>query len=65
MHGLTNDLTWVEERSVMALANYVPHVSQVVAQIGGLPTGELARRFLHVRGERRGRGGRERTGKGP
>ena len=26
--GLTNDLTWAEERSAMALANYVPHVSQ-------------------------------------
>ena len=33
MHGLTNDLTQAEERSTMALANYIPCVSQKVAQI--------------------------------
>ena len=26
--GLTNDLSWVEEKSVVALANYVPCISQ-------------------------------------
>ena len=31
--GLANNLTWAEERSAMALANYVPHVSQEAAQI--------------------------------
>ena len=36
VHGLINDLTWAEERSAMALANYVPHVSQEVAQIAKL-----------------------------
>ena len=34
--GLTNDLTWAEERWVMALANYVLCVSQEVAQIAKL-----------------------------
>ena len=34
--GLTNDLTWVEEKSAMALANYVPHVSQEAAHIARL-----------------------------
>ena len=29
--GLTNDLTWCEEKSAMALANYVPCISQEVA----------------------------------
>ena len=32
-HGLANDLTWTEERSAVALANYVPHVSQEAARI--------------------------------
>ena len=32
-YGLTNDLTWVEERSTVALANYVPCVSQEAACI--------------------------------
>ena len=32
MHGLTNDLTWAEERSTMALANYMLCVSREVAQ---------------------------------
>ena len=34
--GLTNDLTWAEERSTMALANYVPHASAESAQIARL-----------------------------
>ena len=33
VHGLTNELTWVEERSTMALVNYVLHVSQEAVQI--------------------------------
>ena len=31
--GLTNDLTWAEERSAVALANYVPCIPDEVAQI--------------------------------
>ena len=34
--GFTNDLTWAEEKSTMALANYVPCVSQEVARIARL-----------------------------
>ena len=41
MCGLTNDLTWDEERSAMALANYVPHVSQEVAWIARLGARQL------------------------
>ena len=33
VHGLTNDLTWAEERSTMALANYVLHIPQEAARI--------------------------------
>ena len=36
VRGLTNDLTWAEERSAMALANYMPRISQEVAQIARL-----------------------------
>ena len=32
-HGLTNDLTWAEERSSIALANYFPHIPEEAAQI--------------------------------
>ena len=32
VHGLTNDLTWAEERSAMALANYVPRIPVEVAR---------------------------------
>ena len=39
--GLTNDLTWAEKRSAMALANYMPHVSQEVAQITRLGACQL------------------------
>ena len=41
VHGLTNDLTWMEERSAMALVNYVPHISQEVAQIARLGACQL------------------------
>ena len=34
--SLANDLTWVEEKSIVALANYVPCVSQEAAQIARL-----------------------------
>ena len=33
VHGLTNDLTWAEEMSTIALANYVPHIPEEAAQI--------------------------------
>ena len=39
--GLTNDLTWAEERSAVALANYVPHVSQEAAWIARLVAHQL------------------------
>ena len=32
-HGLANDLTWAEERSAVALANYLPHIPDEVARI--------------------------------
>ena len=34
--GITNDLSWVEEKSAMVLVNYVPCVSQEVVCIAGL-----------------------------
>ena len=33
VHGLVNDLTWAEERSALALANYVPCIPAEAAQI--------------------------------
>ena len=51
-HGLANDLTWAEERSAMALANYVPHGPQEVARSTRLGAHQL----LHVGGGRRGGG---------
>ena len=39
--GLTNDLTWAEERSTVALANYMPCVSQEVARITRLGACQL------------------------
>ena len=39
--GLTNDLTWAEERSMVALENYVPHIPEEAAQITGLWTHHL------------------------
>ena len=40
-HGVTIDLSWVEEKSAVALANYVPCISQEVAHIAGLRTRRL------------------------
>ena len=51
-HDLTNDLTWAEEGSIMALANYILRVPQEVAQITRLG----AHGLLHIRGGRRGAG---------
>ena len=34
--GVTNDLSWVEERSAVALANYVPHIPQEADHIAEL-----------------------------
>ena len=36
MCGLTNDLTWAEERSTVALVNYVPHALVEAARIAKL-----------------------------
>ena len=33
VHGLTNDFTWAEERSAIALANYVPCIPEEAAWI--------------------------------
>ena len=41
MRILTNDLTWAEEKSAMALANYVPCISQEVARIARLGACQL------------------------
>ena len=35
-HGVANDLSWVEERSAVVLANYVPRIPQEAAHIAGL-----------------------------
>ena len=35
-HGLTNDLSWAEERSAVALADYVPHFPQEADRIAEL-----------------------------
>ena len=40
-HGVTNDLSWAEEKSAVALANFVPRVSQEAARITGLGTHRL------------------------
>ena len=32
-HGVANDLSWVEERMVVTLANFVPHVPQEVDHV--------------------------------
>ena len=34
--GITNDLSWAEERSAVALANFEPHVPQEAAHIARL-----------------------------
>ena len=40
-HGLANDLSWAEERSAVALANYVPHASVEVVWISGIRAGQV------------------------
>ena len=35
-HSITNDLSWAEERSAVAWANYMPRIPQEVARIAGL-----------------------------
>ena len=39
--SLANDLSWAEERSAMALANYVPHTSAEAAWIVRLRAGRV------------------------
>ena len=39
--GLTNDLTWAEERSTIALANHVPHICEEAAWITRLEAHRL------------------------
>ena len=39
--GLANDLSWAEERTAVALANYVPHAPAEVAQITRLWAGRI------------------------
>ena len=39
--GLANNLSWAEERSAVALANYVPHASVVAAWIARLRAGQV------------------------
>ena len=41
VRGLANDLTWAEERSAVALANYVPHIPNEAARIVGLGAHQL------------------------
>ena len=40
-HGITNDLSWAEERSAVALANYVPCIPQEVDRIAELEAHHL------------------------
>ena len=40
-HGVTNDLSWVEERLVVALANFVPCIPQEADRIAELRTHHL------------------------
>ena len=40
-HSLANNLTWVEEKSAMALANYVPCIPQEAAQMVRLGASHL------------------------
>ena len=66
--GITNDLSWAEERSAVALVNYVPHVlprGGPHCRARGLPPHELAQQFL-LGGRRRwaGGGGRRWAGGG-
>ena len=41
VHGLANDLSWAEERSAVALANYVPCTTVDAAQITRLGAGRI------------------------
>ena len=41
VHGLANDLSWAEERSAVALVNYVPCGQAEVAQIARLGAGRI------------------------
>ena len=41
VHCLANDLSWAEERSAVALANYVPHASAEAAWIARLGAGRV------------------------
>ena len=41
VHGLANDISWAEERSAVALANYVPHVPAEAARIKRLRAGRI------------------------
>ena len=41
VHGLANDLSWAEERSAVALANYVPHAPAEAAWIARLGAGQV------------------------
>ena len=36
--GITNNLSWVEDKSAVALTNFVPRISQEAARIAGLGT---------------------------
>ena len=41
MHGIANDLSWAEQKSAVALVNYVPHASHEAARIAGLEAHHL------------------------
>ena len=41
VHGLANNLSWAEERSAVALANYVPCASAEAAWIARLGAGQV------------------------
>ena len=41
VYSLANDLSWAEERSTVALANYVPYVPAEAAQITRLGTSRI------------------------
>ena len=43
VHGLANDLSWAEERSAVALVNYVPHAPVEAAKITRLMAGRIVR----------------------
>ena len=41
--SLANDISWAEERSAVALANYVPHIPAEAAQITRLGASRMVR----------------------